>query len=1165
MKRKHCTVTDNSELSKQRKQEKQADREESMPSENEEITPNPTTPPSNHNGADDEDATAMRSLEADLHDVEQQLEGGSASASSSSSIGGLAPPRAGGSAFFHSIRSALGSIRTRLEELQDHAGALEHNPTTLDPTSTTSAVAASGLAQDNSRALLVTQQQHHGVASAASNVGERLMDRLRNAEFAHSNRIPLNMLRRQQQQEASAESSASEHSNRGRFGTKRDREEQEGGANRGTKTEDQGDSEAMDVSPTAAGGADDKSGDRSSSSPTRRVPRRMSMMVASRRRVAEVEGPQVDMDLHGTASTLLSNASIRPIGSTVEVVMESKEEEEDETSQEPEGEDVPTILLTKKSHSKLDSAQRAVLFPDTARSEASSSEAESETDKQATQKPSTVVYSWGLGANSLHSDSADIPLAAARVDSTSRAGRNDILQCGIGKFHIGCVTAGGELLMAGSNLSGEVDPNRRDETTVSKPVLLESLFQATILQVSCGAHHTAALRSNGTVLTWGSNEYGELGHRSGTKPAPAAVNVRPAVMALGPGQRATSIACGDGFTLCLTSRMKLLVCGVEDVTGFASEEARRLPLSIPALEDLPLVSIAAGRRHAVAITAHGSAYTWGNNSLGACGREYPNKFTIPIPFRFPAASATTAGKMLREPLTNWIYLEDGADQKKPNASLSDDVAVVHVTCGDDHTVMVTRAGGLLVCGNNKFGQIGFDPNQNEIVYHPQAVAHPDQKRSFKQAEAGESHTLLLDDFGDVWQMGGEEEKKVGCYQVFTAKAIQFIAAGGGQSVAVASTPTRGPLRRELSDPIVTNGGDLALADSLEEVILTIPEETDNSKIMKRAEELFRTPAVLNSLFLDPTELEDIFAKLLKVDTPNFRKSIASAIEKGMHKGLENLRSDDTRLMWPEQVRFLLLYVQCPLFVDWKTDDSVFDRRGDLILALCETILELNYEGYKALMAWATSIYPREQFVRYLVRPLLSQLKKGLSVAAGAERRPIPAIVSVLRWLYNASERDGNIAAPEDFYSDAVSNINPEELLNDLQRYKEASKHKRAAEFFFCDNPFLLSPSAKRNLLQIESELNMLKIASRGLTYNAEERTFEFNPFYILDIDRDHLLTQTLQKLSKAEPKDLRKKLRVVFKGEDGVDGTCNLAWVMFYKKVLLTSFCLLCYNIQLVA
>ena len=920
----------------------------------------------------------------------------------------------------------------------------------------------------------------------------------------------------------------------------------------------------------------------------------------------EAEGPQVDQDLHGTVSaSLLLGQSIHSFGDTVEIVMEEVNErvdddDDDHVDNEPEESGhVPSILLTKKSHSKLDLAQRAVLFPETSSSKHSGVKTNATTSAASfsigaslsetecpppTTKPSTAVYSWGCGVNSLHSRQVEqmeqndcISVTAARVDSTSRAGRADIVSCSVGKFHTGCVTAAGELLVCGSNLSGQVDPDRREEIVVAKPVLLESImaFQATIVQVSCGAHHTAALRSNGTVLTWGSNEYGELGHRavgsssdhvgsSTHQPAPPALFVKPAVMALGLGHRATLVACGDGFTLCLTSRMKLLACGVADVTG-GEVEPRRLPSSIPALEDLPLVSMAAGRRHAVAVTAHGSVYVWGDNTKGQCGREYPPKLSVPVPFRTPSSWTTMdqlprGGKLLREPLTNWIYLnsddvDDGnlVQQQQPT-KLSDDVAVVHATCGDDHTVLVTRAGGLLVCGSNECGQIGVSNMQddddsaasNKLVYHPQRVEHPDVKRTFKKAEAGESHTLLLDDLGNVWQMGSEDGgKSTELQQVFAAKMIQFIAAGGRQSVAVSAVsrmPPRAPLCREYSDQIMTKDGDLALSDSLEEVIMTVATEDDkpeyNSKVVKRAEELFRTPAVLNSLFLDPSELEDIFSKLLNVDTPNFRKRVVSAIEKGMYKGLENLRADDARLMWPEQVRFLLLYMQCPLFVEWKTEDSIFDRRGDLILALCETILELNYEGYKALMAWATSIYPREQFVRYLVQPLLSQLKKGLSVEAGAERRPIPAIVSVLRWLYNASERDGDIAAPEDFYSDAVSNINPEALLQDLQRYKAASKQGRSAEFFFCDNSFLLSPSAKRNLLQIENEFNMLKVASRGLTYNAQERTFEFNPFYVLDIDREYMLTQTLQKLSKADPNDLRKKLRVVFKGEDGVDGAC---------------------------
>jgi hypothetical protein len=56
-----------------------------------------------------------------------------------------------------------------------------------------------------------------------------------------------------------------------------------------------------------------------------------------------------------------------------------------------------------------------------------------------------------------------------------------------------------------------------------------------------------------------------------------------------------------------------------------------------------------------------------------------------------------------------------------------------------------------------------------------------------------------------------------------------------------------------------------------------------------------------------------------------------------------------------------------------------------------------------------------------------------------------------------------------------------------------------------------------------------------VTYNIVDRTFEFDPFWVLEVERDQLLPQTLRKISDAKPNDLRKKLRIVFKGEEGLD------------------------------
>jgi hypothetical protein len=115
-------------------------------------------------------------------------------------------------------------------------------------------------------------------------------------------------------------------------------------------------------------------------------------------------------------------------------------------------------------------------------------------------------------------------------------------------------------------------------------------------------------------------------------------------------------------------------------------------------------------------------------------------------------------------------------------------------------------------------------------------------------------------------------------------------------------------------------------------------------------------------------------------------------------------------------------------------------------------------------------------------------------------------------------------------------MQPERLLDDLIRFKQSTKEERNSTFFLCSNSFLFSPSTKRVLLQNENEVNMFKTAASGATYNQAENVFEVKPFYVLEIDREHLLTQTMSKISRAKPFDLRKKLRIKFKGEEGQDG-----------------------------
>jgi hypothetical protein len=71
---------------------------------------------------------------------------------------------------------------------------------------------------------------------------------------------------------------------------------------------------------------------------------------------------------------------------------------------------------------------------------------------------------------------------------------------------------------------------------------------------------------------------------------------------------------------------------------------------------------------------------------------------------------------------------------------------------------------------------------------------------------------------------------------------------------------------------------------------------------------------------------------------------------------------------------------------------------------------------------------------------------------------------------------------------------------------------------------------------VENQIAMVKAAqSEGVQFDAVRREFLFQPYLVLAIDREHMLQQTLQVVASSSPGQLRKSLKIVFKGEDGVD------------------------------
>ena len=140
----------------------------------------------------------------------------------------------------------------------------------------------------------------------------------------------------------------------------------------------------------------------------------------------------------------------------------------------------------------------------------------------------------------------------------------------------------------------EVEVLKKDDITIPKTV--------------SGKDFTVALKSDGTVWTWGYNGYGQLGVGDKTnRYKPTKINIENVV----------DISAGYNHTLLVTKDGKIYSFGSNSYGQLGRSENTLLPKEIPNLENIEKVS--AGAYHSMAIGKDGSVYTWGYNGNGQLG------------------------------------------------------------------------------------------------------------------------------------------------------------------------------------------------------------------------------------------------------------------------------------------------------------------------------------------------------------------------------------------------------------------------------------------------------------------------------------------------------------------------------------------------------------------
>lgn len=109
----------------------------------------------------------------------------------------------------------------------------------------------------------------------------------------------------------------------------------------------------------------------------------------------------------------------------------------------------------------------------------------------------------------------------------------------------------------------------------------------------------------------------------------------------------------------------------------------------------------------------------------------------------------------------------------------------------------------------------------------------------------------------------------------------------------------------------------------------------------------------------------------------------------------------------------------------------------------------------------------------------------------------------------------------------------------------------------CAYPFILNAQAKTTMLQTDAELQMQMAVSGANLHNVFmlltlEPLLARNPFLVLHVRRDHLVSDALRELTAYSDVDLKKPLKVIFDGEEAVDagGVTKEFFLLLLKELM---------------
>ncbi|RZK63280.1 MAG: T9SS type A sorting domain-containing protein [Hymenobacter sp.] len=310
-----------------------------------------------------------------------------------------------------------------------------------------------------------------------------------------------------------------------------------------------------------------------------------------------------------------------------------------------------------------------------------------------------TLWSWGYNSNAQLGNGTTSTTAQPTPAQVGTASTWQLVSAGT--FHSLAIQTDGTLWAWGNNGQGAVG-TPTTQLTQATPIQVGTA--TTWRSISAGYTHSAAVRQDNSLWTWGDNRYNQLGDGTTTQ--------QNAPVQVAAGANWQAVSAGQYYTTALRQDNSYWAWGYHSYGQLGTGPSPQL-VPYQVLTPATWRSLSAGAYYNLAIRPDGTLWAWGDNAFGQLGLGTANTATQ----RLPAQVGTA---------TTWRS----------------------VSAGYYHSVAVRQDGTLWAWGDNTFGELGDGTTTAQTAPVQLGTA-----TDWASVSAGYYYTLALKTDGSLWAWG----------------------------------------------------------------------------------------------------------------------------------------------------------------------------------------------------------------------------------------------------------------------------------------------------------------------------------------------------------------------------------------------------------------------------